>query len=98
MRFFRCTFALASLAALFSCTDVLAQGWGDLKGQVVWTGAVPKKETLDINKDQGHCLSKGAIVNDALLIDDKTKGIKYVIVWLGPAEPGGKLALNPALP
>jgi len=90
--------ALAGLAALLSGPAAHAQGWGTLKGQVVWAGpAVPTPPVLKVDKDQAHCLGMGDLHDDSLLVDAKTKGVKNVMVWLAPMTAGAKLPINPAL-
>jgi len=60
-----------------------AQSWGNVKGQVVWAGGKdPAPEKLKVNKDEQHCLSKGEILSDKFVVDGKTKGVKWVVVWL----------------
>jgi len=98
MRSIICIAALAGLGALLAAGDCRAQSWGDLKGQVVWTGgAIPAKENITPNKDVQHCLSKGPLISDALVIDPTSKGVKNVMVWLAPAEAGGKIPIHPSL-
>src|SRR5438105_12858464 len=90
--------AIAALAVPFLNSQIHAQGWGDVKGQVVWTGgAIPGREKINPNKDQQHCLSRGDLISTALLIDDKTKGVKNVMVWLAPVNAGGALPIHPTL-
>ena len=72
--------------------------WGDIKGRVVLDAPVaPEPKVLDIVKDQQHCLGKGPITSDALIVDKKTLGVKDVFVWLAPIEEKDKLAIHPAL-
>ncbi len=87
----------ASIALVLLACPALAQSWGTIKGQVVWTGSeMPKPEVIKVDKDQAHCLAKGELVKDDLIVDPKTKGVKNVIVWLAPAE-GSEMPINPAL-
>src|SRR5262245_20105540 len=92
-------------SALFSAVAVLlvacpafAQNWGDVKGQIIWDTKkpAPKPAVINVDKDQQHCLGKGPLVKDDLIIDAKTGGVKNVMVWL--AQPGaGKLPIHPKL-
>jgi hypothetical protein len=78
--------------------------WGSLKGQIIWGGAmIPPREELDVSKDQS-CLmgnptanaEKGTILDEKLMIDPKTKGLKYVYVWI-LAEGAKKIAIHPKM-
>src|SRR2546429_1613626 len=72
--------ALFALACLVAAAP--AQQWGTVKGQVVWGGAaIPKRAEVKVTKDQDHC---GKLLDDELLIDPKTNGVKDVLVWLKP--------------
>lgn len=77
-----------------------AAEWGSVKGQIVWAGGkLPDAKELKVDKDQAHCLSKGKITSEEWVVDQKTKGIRWVFVWLAP-EPGSsikKLPIHPAL-
>src|SRR5215467_8912406 len=87
-----------SLAAMFTLTGHAAgQGWGNIKGQAVWAGVPPAPAQIKVDKDQAHCLSKGAIVNDILVVDPKTNGVRNVMVWLAPLKAGDKLPIHPSL-
>jgi hypothetical protein len=88
----------ASLALMFALTGhAAAQGWANIKGQAVWAGDPPAAAQIKVDKDQAHCLSKGAIVSDVLVVDPKTKGVKNVMVWLAPLKAGDKLPIHPSL-
>src|SRR5262249_12537463 len=77
-------------------TDVTTGNWGNVQGQVLWAGgAVPAPAAIQVNKDQAHCLSKGQISSDELIIDKKTLAVKNVMVWLAPIE--GKIPIHPNL-
>jgi hypothetical protein len=68
----------------------LGQGpeWGTVKGQLVWGGAeLPPQKNANVNKDEQHCLSKGAIPDESWVINKANKGIRWAFVWLAP-EPG----------
>jgi hypothetical protein len=61
-------------------------GFGTVKGTVVYPAAkpVPERKKLDITQDKAHCLSKGDILDETLVVNPKNKGIKNVVVWLRP--------------
>ena len=75
-----------------------ADGWGTLKGRIVWDGDLPMIETIKVDKDLEHCLSKGDIKSDQWVIG-KDKGIRWVLVWLIPDPASGvkTLPIHPAL-
>jgi hypothetical protein len=73
--------AIAVLATL-STPAVRAQGFGDMKGQVIWTGAVPARAPLKVDKDQDACLAHGPLLSENLVVDPKSKGVRWVMVWL----------------
>jgi hypothetical protein len=86
----------ALVTALLGAGETCAQGWGNVKGQVVWTGEkIPPRRVIKVDKDQNHCLSKGPLLSEELMIDPKSKGVANVIVWL--AAPKGALPINPDL-
>jgi len=88
----------AALASLVGIDPAFADGWGDVRGQVIWSGAAaPAKKEITPNKDQAHCLSKGPLISDELIVDAKTKGVKNVIVWLAALQAGDKLPIHPNL-
>src|SRR2546421_472492 len=60
-----------------------ADGWGTVKGKVVFAGgAAPAPEKANIDKDQAHCLSKGPIYKNDLVVNKKNDGVRWVLVWL----------------
>ena len=72
-------------------------GWGAVKGQVVFAGdKVPTPESLKVDKDQDHCLSKGPLTAAKWVVNDATKGVANIVVFLRP-EPGQKLPVHDSL-
>jgi hypothetical protein len=70
-----------------STAPVTAEGWGTLKGQVIWSGdGLPAvKELVEKGKAAKNpdiCAVKAPIVNERIIVDSATKGIKNVIVYL----------------
>ncbi len=82
---------LAALAAL-ALTPILAQAQtASISGSALWTGkAIPKNEEANVDKDKMHCLSKGAVLKNEIVVDAKTKGIANVMIWLVDAEDSKK--------
>src|SRR5713226_6207274 len=98
MRTLKFTTLFAAIAILFATTrSASAQGWGDIKGQVVWAGpSIPENPVLNITGQDGpECLKKGPLIGDQLIIDKKTLGVKNVMVWLRPIQ--GRMPIHPAL-
>ncbi len=92
------TFA-AAVALLAAAPAARAEGWGTVKGQVVWAGGdAPEREKLKVDKDQGECLQHGELLSEKYVVDPKTKGVRWVMVWLvDPDKPRAPLPTHPAL-
>jgi plastocyanin len=80
-----------ALAAELTATKAQAPGgdWASIKGQVIFTKA-PEPGKVDVTTDKGHCLSKGPLVYEEVIVDPKSKGLKNVVVWLRPDDPDRK--------
>jgi hypothetical protein len=103
-------FALTATAGFLtqpSATDQVPAQWGNLKGSIVWGGKnVPARKTISVrgNGDAAHCLqanpsadgAQGTILDEALLINPKSKGINNVFVYL-LVEPDAKIPIHPDL-
>lgn len=88
----------ATMAALVASGGLMAQEWGTLKGKVVFGAEVPKSESVKIDKDQDHCLSKGEIPSEKLVVDPASKGVRWVMVWLVDSkDPKAALPVHPSL-
>jgi len=95
---------LASLAAVGAVAALLTPasaeekaGWSTVKGQVVYPAAkaVPVRKKLDVTQDKAHCLAKGDILDESLIVNPKNKGIKNVVVWLRPDNMNPKQSAFP---
>jgi plastocyanin len=76
------------LGLLLSAAGRAPAQWGNLKGQVVFDGDPPPREKINVNRDAAHCLGKGPILSEKLLVDARSKGVKNVMVWLvDPDDP-----------
>jgi plastocyanin len=66
--------------------------WVTIKGRVVFPDGkpVPVRAPLNVTQDKQHCLAKGAILDESVIVDPKTKGIKNVVVYLRPNDVTGK--------
>jgi len=75
-----------------------AEGWGTVKGQVVFDGPVPERAKLVVNKDEKACLKNGPLYSEDYVVNPKTKGVRWVVVWLTDAsDPKKPLPIYPAL-
>jgi hypothetical protein len=87
--------AYSVFVVLLAAIPASAQQWGNIKGKVVWADdKIPEGVKVNVDKDQNHCLAKGALVKDELVIDPQSKGVKNVMVWL-VAKEGSTLPINP---
>jgi plastocyanin len=82
MRFGFCFIFLA----LVSSASAEPPSWVTVKGRVVLPekAGIPVRDKLDVSQDKAHCLSKGDILDDKVLVNAKNRGIKNVVVWLRP--------------
>jgi len=74
--------------------------WGTIKGQVVWSGqAIPERKVVELkdSKDREHCLSKGPILSEELVVNPKNKGVRWAFVWLEPEAGDPPLKVHPKL-
>ena len=83
--------AIAGLALWAS--EVSAQEFGTIKGKLVWGGAeIPTPQLLAkkgaATKDPAVCAAVTDLLDHSLLVDPKTKGIKYGVAYL--VKPKGE--------
>jgi plastocyanin len=78
---------IGTLALLNPSTIRGEEKWATIKGQVVLPAAtaVPAAKPINVTADKEHCLSKGVLNSDELIVNEKTKGVKNVWVYLRPA-------------
>jgi len=91
--------AALSLATLFTVSSAAnAEGWGTIKGRVVWGEAkLPARDKANVDKDKDVCLAKGPILKEELVINEKNKGVKYVLVWLGDPKDAKNAKFTPKI-
>jgi len=69
-----------------STAPVKAEGWGTLKGQIVFGGDAPAPSVLvekgKAAKNPEWCAKDNSIMNERLVVDGATKGVKNVLVYL----------------
>lgn len=81
---------VAVLAALISSASVASAQDATLKMRFVYDGTPPKVENIDPNKDRDFC-GQHAIPNEKLVVNQKNKGIKNVIVHVYTRSSGKDL-------
>ncbi|QEL15381.1 sigma-70 family RNA polymerase sigma factor [Limnoglobus roseus] len=70
--------------------------WSTIKGRVVWPGQAPAIAPIAVTADKEHCLSKGALEPDELVVNKKNGGLKNVWVYLRPDDDDRAAAFKPA--
>src|SRR5579875_520788 len=65
---------------------VKAEGWGTLKGRVIFNGTPPQPAVLQevgkAQKDPEVCAKTAPIMSERLVVNSGTKGVKNVFVYL----------------
>jgi plastocyanin len=78
--------AASPTVASTSTAPVKAEGWGILKGQIVFSGDPPPAKVLQEKgkaaKDPEICAKDAPILSERLVVDPASKGVKNVIVYL----------------
>jgi hypothetical protein len=89
----------AVLSAAVAPAPARADGWGTIKGKVIFAGDPPARATIDVNKDPKECLRNGPLQAEDYVVDKDTKGVRWCVVWL--LDPGGDfkkdIPINPKL-
>jgi hypothetical protein len=107
MRRFLPVGALLTVSALMLLSagrsDAQDDQWATIKGKVVWGGDnLPEVKWITPTVDQAHCLGAnktakdGKILDEALLVNPKNKGIKNVFVYFAET-PGKEIPIHPML-
>ncbi len=84
------------LACAFVAICCPALHAGDLKIQFVFDGPVPAPKPVDVNRDIEFC-GKHGLVDESLMINPQSKGIKNVLVYVYTGRGGSKLPEMPAV-
>jgi hypothetical protein len=84
--------AAAAVLAATGLTSAADEKWVTIKGQVVFPAdkALPKRAPLNVTQDKDHCLSKGDILDESVVVNPKNKGVKNVVVFLRPDDTDPK--------
>jgi hypothetical protein len=94
---------LVCLAAAFGimltgAANAEEAAWGTVKGRIVFDGAAaPEPAQINVDKDQAHCLAKGNLFSEELVVNKKNLGVRWVFVWLAPAKGEPPLKVHPKL-
>jgi len=95
-RLIRAVLAAAFVLAL-SAPAAMAE-WSTIKGRIVWgEDKIPKVGDVAVTTDIKICEAKGKIAMQDLIINEKTKGVKYVLVWLGDPDDAKNAAFKPKI-
>jgi plastocyanin len=58
--------------------------WATVKGRIVWPENGPGIPAVVVHADKEHCLSKGELTPDDVIVNKKNRGLKNVWVYLRP--------------
>lgn len=79
-------FLLLMLLWVSAFCKASAADWGTLKGRIVYSGAAPARTKLEITRDEDVCGAFG-LVDETLVVDEKSRGLANVVIWLSSKEP-----------
>ena len=91
VRFLALAVAFTGLTAI----SADAADWATVKGQILFPSdkTIPKRDALNVTQDKDHCLAKGDVLDESVLINPKNRGVKNVVVWLRPdKDPKSKFS------
>jgi hypothetical protein len=57
------------------------EGWGTIKGRVVFDGTPPEAKTLRVDKNPEVC-AKTPLKSERLVVDEASKGVRYALVYI----------------
>jgi len=90
---------LGLLLGMAFADAAFAQGWGNVKGQVVWANPVA---AAPVNLLAGvapanipPCVKGGGLPSDELLIDKNTKGVANALIWIAAVEDADPTEIHP---
>jgi hypothetical protein len=65
-------------------------GWATIRGSFKLNGEAPPPQPLNVDKEQDVCAPGGKkVFSEELIVDDATKGIRDVVVYLSTKYPAG---------
>jgi hypothetical protein len=85
-RRYRAAAGLAALLTLSALSAARAGDWGTIKGKVILDGDIPKPTEIKVDADPKECLKNGPLFSQEYVVDKNTKGVRWVVVWLMPAD------------
>lgn len=101
----RIVFAALTAATLLTSASLSSAAddkWATVKGQVVFPAdkTPPKRESLKVTQDKDHCLSKGDLLDESVIVNAKNRGVKNVVVFLRPdsTDPKAEFAKDQIFP
>lgn len=72
-------------------------GWATLKGRFIFDGTPPTMSPYSVNRDQSTCTINGRVpLQETLLVDDQTKGIANVAIFIRKASRVHESAAAPS--
>src|SRR5438874_1879746 len=93
-----------AVGAFLSAHPLCAQdGWGTIKGRVVWGPKdLPERKpiaSVDQNGDKAHCLKDGPVLDEVWIVNKKSRGLQWTFLWLINDDPKDKtpLPIHPKL-
>ena len=100
----RNSFGLIASILLLGGSAILVDGqatepqeWGSLKGQVVWAEKVIPTNPPIPGVPPGPCRAKGPILKNNLVIDPKSRGVRWVLVWLADPKDATNVKFSPPI-
>ena len=91
-----CALGCALVVTFAAAATAQPAPWVTVKGRVVFPAdkVIPKRAALAVNQDKPHCLAKGPLLDESVLVNPKTRGVKNVVVYLRPDnnEPNAAFA------
>jgi plastocyanin len=95
------TFSFVALLAASPTAHAADGGWGTVKGKVTWAETdIPKPDKITVDQDPKECLRNGDLYRETYVVDKDSKGVRWVVVWLIPADTKdtkAKLPVHPSL-
>lgn len=98
MRWLRIACFASLCAAIFS-TAAFAQDWASFKARFVFDGKPPARKELRVSQDEKKAAGLSAehqILDESLIVDEKTKGIANILIWVipDPDKPDVKMPIH----
>lgn len=81
------TFIALHVLLLIFTSSSRAQDWADLKGRFTFEDKIPKRKVLDVSERDKVAVGLPAdhkILDESLVIDEKTRGIANIMIWIIP--------------